>query len=202
MRMLIISSLIMLTVLSSCTSSQSRLAINDYFGIRMAEEDGPNFEIVSYSAEDGVKYHSSIMMNPNLFAWAEISGKKVHIKVVNNLEQEIPSSWVGDEFTVETEDGKIFRLDKGQNTNYPASGVIMPNTEMEFFLKFPAKFWDTIGARNQRSHEDSYLEEFWTGMDTNTNALSRKKIKMISITLGSRYHIILKRVPEKVIAKN
>ncbi len=199
MRMLIISCLIMLTVFSSCTSSQSRLAINDYFGIRMAEEDEPNFKIVSYSGEDGIKYHSSIMMNPNLFAWAEISGKKIRVKIVNNLEQEIPSSWVGDEFAVQTDDGKEFMLNKGRNTEYPSNGVILPKTEMEYFLELPAKFWETIGARNQQSHTADYLEDFWTGLDTNT--ISRKKIKMITITLGTKYQIILKRVPEKAAAK-
>jgi len=193
MKLLVILSMIMLTVFSSCTTGPPRLAINDYFGIRMAEADAPNFKIVSYTAEDGIKYHSSIMMNPNLFAWAEISGKQIHVKIVNNLEQEIPSSFVGDQFTVFTDDGKKFHLNKGRNTDYPTNGIIAPGNEAEYFLQIPAKFWETIGARGQRTYEESYLEDFWTGMDTNT--LSRKKIEMMTITLGTKYQIVLKRVP-------
>ena len=185
---------LLVLILAACQAT-SKLAINDYFGIAMPADEQRYFQIVSYSEKDGISYRNSADMNPNIYAWAEVLGKDIQIKIVNNSEERITSSYVADQFSISTRDGKEYILYKGRNTDYPVHGFITSHTSKEYFLRIPSKFWETIGMENPDSHSAEYLEDFWTGM--NTNQTKGKVIKTITINLGGQITIVLKPVPGK-----
>jgi len=175
-----------------CDSS-AKLALNDFFGIQMPLEEQKYFKIISYNEAQGIRYQSSPDMNPNIFAWAEIEGRTIQIKINNNSRQALRSDYLNDRFTLTTADGQKFILDKGRQAAYPVNKFIEPRRQATYRFALPAHFWDTVGMRNQQSQTAEYLEEFWTGMDT--DHISRKLIKQIAVTLGGVRHIIMKPVP-------
>ena len=61
--------LILFLLFYSCGSLDP---VNDYFGIKMNPEEEESFRIVSYNEEKGIKYQSSMSMDSDVNAWAEI----------------------------------------------------------------------------------------------------------------------------------
>jgi hypothetical protein len=178
-----------LALLSSCSPT----IINDFFGIELNPEQEKDFQIVSYSAKDGVKYSSNPQMNPMVYAFAELQVNSVLIKIVNMDTIPIQLNYYIDEYILHSTKNETYKLLKGYQDKYSDIKSIGFNESIELDLKLPSIFWETIGMKNPQSHLEDYTEEFWTG-ENRTN-FAKDEIKYIEVILGNKTVIILKPIP-------
>ncbi len=174
----------------SCSSSST---VNDFFGIKMDIPDTALFKIESYSEADGIKYYSSPLMDPKISAWGEITPNMIQFHISNNSPYAIKSSHGMDQYSIETNEGKVYILDKGKFFGYPMKGSIQPNASATLWLELPTDFHETIGMTKPDGDAENYTFDFWKGM--NKTNIAKDNIKLITIKLGGETTIILKPVP-------
>ncbi len=185
---------ITLLIFTSCVPSNP---VNDFFGIEMHPLDEQGFEIVNYTIEEGINYKSSIMMNPNLFAWAEISLNEVKIIIQNKTEKAIPLNYNIDEYVIVT-DEKSYYLSKGERSKYTSKRKIKPNSTFEIGLLMPENYLQTIAATNNYTDQSKMFKNFirdYSKAGTKLNIV-KENIKYILIKFGHSATIVLKAVPE------
>jgi hypothetical protein len=169
--------------------------MDDYFGIKMDKNEADLFKIVSYSKDKGASYQSTMNMNPNIYAYAELDVKYVRLKVVNNSDSAIPVNYNIDEFKLIKNNGESFILNKGDRETYPSIRNIGINSAVEIMLDFPSNFWQLIGTKDSFSSDPNYTEDFWKG--ENSLVFLKENIKYITARFGKEYLILLKPIPEK-----
>ena len=160
----------------------------------MAPEDQKKFKILTYSEKDGASYQGNFKMEPNIYAYAELTIKGVKIKVVNDTEKPVATNFNSDQFMLHTKNNKDYVLKKGNVTSYPSRKFIKPFSPIEFDLQLPSDFWDTVGMKDHNTLDANYRNEFWTGL--NQLRLLKEDINFISVSLGGETTIILKPVPD------
>jgi len=180
--------LVQIFILASCNPK----TMDDFFGIQMDPKYIDNFEIISYTIQEGAKYKSNALMNPLVYAYAEVGPNTVHIKIVNSDSSPLKVNFNIDEFYLYLEKDK-FVLSKGDRDNYPDKVEINKNESVEFILELPSNFLSTTGMKNPQSHSADYTFEIWKGQ--NTLNIIKEKIKFIEVNLGTDITIILKPIP-------
>ena len=180
--------LLQIIILTSCNPK----TMDDFFGIQMDPQYIDNFEIVSYSELEGAKYKSNALMNPLVYAYAEMGPNTVHIKIVNSDSSPLKINFNFDEFYLHLDEEK-FVLSKGDRENYPDKREIKTNESIEFILELPSNFLSTTGMKNPQSHSADYTFEIWKGQ--NTLNIIKEKIKFIEVKLGTNVTVILKPIP-------
>lgn len=178
-------------IIIACSGSK---ALNDFFGIKMDENDADEFNIASYTEAGGAKYYSNSRMNPQLYGWAEFDMKDIRIKVVNYTNEKVSYSYNYDNFIILTTDDESYVLIKGDRWNYPSGENINPNQSIEFILEMPANFWKNIGIMNVDENSRHFFKEFWSG--ENSVQTVKSTIKYIKVELGAQTTLILKPLPE------
>ncbi len=172
----------------------SRLApVNDFFGVKMPVNEADKFKIISYSEEDGATYQGSLKMDTDIYGYAEVRGKMLQLKIINESEETITSNFITDQTIVFTKDNKKYLLNKGEPTSYPNQSI-KPNSSKEIMLQFPNDFWKTVGMTDANSYDADYRDEFWTGL--NQIDLVKNNIEKIKVLLGGKITIILKPIVE------
>ncbi len=187
-----VSGMILLSLLFSqlFTFCAHTILINDFFGIEMNPKDQSFFEIKKYSVKNGVGYTSSPDMNPAVYCWAEIQGKTIQFKVVNQSDKPIRTSWIKDRSYIVLKNGKQFVLKNLDRDAYSEAGTIKPGETKNYVLNIPNKFWESFGLYRSSKRP---VEEFWIGEDQ--ISIAKKDIARIVFTLGGKTTIILKEVP-------
>ena len=180
--------LLQIIILTSCNPK----TMDDFFGIQMDPQYIDYFEIISYSELEGAKYKSNALMNPLVYAYAEMGPNTVHIKIVNTDSSPLKINFNIDEFYLHLEKEK-FVLSKGDRENYPDKRKIKTNESIEFILELPSNFLSTTGMKNPQSHSQDYTFDIWKGQ--NTLNIIKEKIKFIEVKLGTNVTIILKPIP-------
>jgi len=180
--------LVIILLFTSCGASNP---VNDFFGIKMHPLDEESFKIVGYSVKDGISYKNSIMMDPNLSAWAEITVNDVKLIVQNKTNKDIPLNFNVDEYIIITNE-KEYILEKGDRIKYDSKRKIKSNSSFEITLGLPVDYWKTSGG----SVSTSYMLKEYSKVGTNLNVV-KKNIKYILIKFGHSATIVLKAVPEK-----
>ena len=171
-----------------------RLApLNDFFGVKMPVNEADKFKIISYSEEDGATYQGSLKMDTDIYGYAEVRGKMLQLKIINESEETIISNFITDQTVVFTKDNKKYLLNKGEPTSYPNQSI-KPNSSKEIMLEFPYDFWKTVGMTDPNSYDADYRDEFWTGL--NQIDLVKNNIEKIKVLLGGKITIILKPIVE------
>lgn len=172
------------------------MLINDFFGIQMSPKERAAFKIVSYNKENGVSYASTVNMNPEIYAWAELAGKEIQFKVVNGSSTPVSSNYLEDQFSITLNGGQTIVINKGRSIDYPVKDYIKPKSEANFTFVIPEKFWETIGMTHPQSTNESYTKEFWAGL--NTINTQKENIDHLNILLGGKITIVLKLVPHSI----
>ncbi len=171
----------------------SPATVDDFFGIAMKPENAGNFQIVSYSAQEGVKYRSSPEMNPSIYAYAEFQENSLLIKITNMDTYPLELSFDRDEFIIRTTKDEEYKLLKGDPFKYASAGNISPKKSVELTLELPSNFWATIGMKNPQAQTAAYTEDFWKG--ENSLNLAREEVDNITLTLGGSTVLVLKPIP-------
>ncbi len=171
----------------------SPATVDDFFGIAMKPENAEQFQIVSYSAQEGVKYRSSPEMNPSIYAYAEFRENYLLIKITNMDTYPLQLSFDRDEYIIRTTKDEEYRLLKGDPFKYASAGNISPKKSVELNLELPTNFWSTIGMKNPQSQNAAYTEDFWKG--ENSLNLAREEVDHITMTLGGNTVLVLKPIP-------
>jgi len=177
-----------------CSSRTAKM--NDFFGVQMDPEEASKFKIISYSPEKGASYHGTLRMESRLYAYAELFGQTLAIRVVNETEKPVATNYNSDNFILHTNDNQSYVLRKGKFTDYPAGSVIKPNASREYKLILPSNFWQTVGMRDPQTHDAKYHDEFWTGL--NQMNFLKKNIQRIEVVLAGKTTLILKPILETV----
>jgi len=185
---------ITLLIFNSCVPSNP---VNDFFGIEMHPLDEKSFEIVNYTVDDGINYKSSIMMNPNLFAWAEVGLNDVKVIIQNKTDKAIPLNYNIDEYVIVT-DEQSYYLSKGERAKYSSKRKIKPNSKFEIALVMPENYLQTIAATNNYTDQTKMFKNFirdYSKAGAKLNIV-KENIKYILIKFGHSATIVLKAVPE------
>ncbi len=159
----------------------------------MNPEEENKFKIMSYDPKSGASYHGTTTMNSDVYAYAELKGNQIIIKVVNESNKVIFTNYNTDQFLLLKNENQSFILNKGKITDYPTKSQIEPKSSNEYFLTLPSDFWKTVGMKDANAEDADYHDEFWTGL--NQIQLAKKDIKLIQILLGGETTLILKPVP-------
>ncbi len=175
--------------LLSCSSTNP---INDFFGIQMNPEEENNFKIVSYNEIEGIKYQSSLSMDSDVLAWAEINPESIIIKIVNNSPREIPLNYFADSFVLITDQNE-YKLNKGKQQDYFSSNKILPGMDDEQLFKLPSDFAQDFVKREGAILNKDIMGDFsknWSQYSILKDNLKYILIKLTDVIL------VLKRVPE------
>ncbi|MEE9430311.1 MAG: hypothetical protein V3V16_04675 [Melioribacteraceae bacterium] len=185
----------LILVITSCGTSNP---VNDFFGIKMHPLDEQSFEIVGYSVKDGISYKNSIMMEPKLSAWAEVSINDVKIIIENKTDKEIPLNYNVDDYVIVT-DEKEYRLEKGDRIKYTSRRKIKPNSKLELSLGLPTNLMQSLTASNNYTDTDRMFNSVVRDYNKAGTKLdiAKENIKYILIKFGHSATIVLKAVPEK-----
>ena len=183
-------SIIPLLFLTHCTSSS---AINDFFGIKMNPAEIDYFRIVAYTESSGISYQSTANMEPNVFAWANIEGGILRLRLINNSQESIKLNFDSDQYIIVSNDNKEIVCLNENIISYNNRSPIQPNNSVELLLELPQNYWETIGMKNTQSSNENYTTDVWKGQ--NTIVVEKEKIKYIKIILGFSETLILKPVP-------
>ena len=123
--------LVQIFIMMSCNPK----TMDDFFGIQMDPQYIDNFEIISYSEFEGAKYKSNALMNPLVYAYAEMGPNTVHIKIINTDSSPLKINFNIDEFYLHLEKEK-YVLSKGDRENYPDKREIkIKHNEIELLSK-------------------------------------------------------------------
>ncbi len=182
--------LIPLLFLTNCSSSS---AINDFFGIKMNPAEVNYFRIVAYTESSGISYQSTANMDPNVFAWANIEGGVLRLKLINNSQNPIKLNYDSDQYIIVSNNNKEITCLNGNIISYNNYSPIQPNNSVELLLELPQNYWETVGMKNIQSANENYTTDVWKGQ--NTIVVDKEKVKLIKIILGFSETIILKPVP-------
>ena len=169
--------------------------MNDFFGIKMDLTDVNRFKIQSYSKEYGATYNGTANMKPQIYAYAELIGNQIIIKIVNDSDKPLVSSYGTDQFILHTKENKEFLLKKGKITSYPGDGRINPSSSNEYLLELPSDYWRTVGMTEPNAGDAEYHGKFWTGL--NQIKLLKEDIKFVEVKLGEETIIVLKPLPKE-----
>lgn len=182
--------IIPLVFLTQCASNS---AINDFFGIKMNQADIDYFRIVAYTESSGISYQSTSTMDPNVFAWANIEGGILRIKLINNSQSPILLNYDSDQYIIVSQDNNEIICLNGNLITYNNYSPILPNNSVELLLELPQNYWETIGMKNVQAANENYTADVWKGL--NTIVVDKEKIKYIKIILNFSETIMLKPVP-------
>ena len=179
---------LLLNLFNGCSSSS---AINDFFGIEMPPSEAEYFRIVGYTEFSGISYQNTRNMNPNLYAWAEIEGTFVRLKITNSSEESLEINYVEDQFLLVEKEGDEFILSKGDMLEYNSHNPIVPRGSMEILLELPKDYVDALYSdRNNDFTNDMTREQNMVFYD-------KERIRNLQIKLGYTRTIILKPVVEQ-----
>lgn len=169
------------------------VTVDDFFGIAMKPENAEAFQIVSYSAAEGVQYRSSPEMNTAIYAYAEFRENYLLIKITNMDTYPLQLSFDRDEYVIKTTENEEYKLLKGDPFKYASVGNISPKKSVELNLELPSNFWATVGMKNPQAQTAAYTEDFWKG--ENSLNLAREEVDNITLTLGGNTILLLKPIP-------
>ncbi|MCB9209724.1 MAG: hypothetical protein H6610_05415 [Ignavibacteriales bacterium] len=176
-------------LLFGCGSSSN---LNDFFGIQMNPTEENNFKIVSYNDTEGIKYQSSVNMNPNINAWAEIGVEKIYFKITNNSNLTIPLNYDSDNFVIITNE-KEYYINKGNRYEYFYGNKIDPNSYDEIALKIPSDFSQDFVKREGAMLQKDIMGDVSKNWSPNT--ILKENVKYILLKFENIV-IVLKKVPE------
>ena len=166
--------------------------VNDYFGIKMNPDEEENFRIVSYNEEQGIKYQSSLSMDSDINAWAELGVEAITFKVVNNSEQDLPLDYHNDKFIIITNENE-FEMYKGPRIDYFYGTKISPGSNAEITLKMPSEFAQDFEKRKGALLQKDIMGDI--SKNWSQNKIIKDNIVYIIIKLSDSV-IVLKQVPE------
>lgn len=173
--------------LSACSSS---LAINDFFGIEMPPSEVNYFKIVGYTESSGISYQSTGNMNPDLYAWANLEGTNIRIRITNNSNEPVEINCNKDQYLLEETDGKEIILDKGNPLDYENLNPLTPQSSIEFILELPKESLKSLNIDQNAKYLNDMAREH------NTSFYDITRIKNLQVKLGYTKMIILKPVTE------
>lgn len=174
---------------TNCTATT---AVDDFFGIKMNPSEINYFRIVAYTESSGISYQSTANMDPNIFAWANIEGNYIRIKLVNNSAIPLTLNYDRDQYILINNENQEMLCLNGNIITYSNLSPVQPNNSIELLLEFPQDYWSTIGIKNTQSSNSNYTHDVWKGQ--NTIVVEKESIKYIKIILGFTTTIILKPV--------
>jgi hypothetical protein len=168
-RIKLISLLLLGLILTGCATVNPKY----YYGISMnSVQDAKDFKIISGHKEEVKYYKNDRTMNPDIYAWAEVSNWTFFIiSVTNNTKKPIDTNYFSDDFELTDKDGRTFKLEKYDISFYPKANYINPGETLKFPVTNPFDY-----------------EKF------------KNETAMIVCTLGSLFNrvtIVLKPLPEE-----
>ena len=176
-----------LLFLSACSSS---LAINDFFGIEMPPSEVNYFKIVGYTESSGISYQSTRNMNPDLYAWANLEGTNIRIRITNNSNEPVEINCNKDQYLLIETDGKEIILDKGNLLDYENLNPLTPQSSIELILELPKESLKSLNVDQNAKFLNDMTREH------NASFYDIARIKNLQIKLGYTKTIILKPVTE------
>ncbi len=93
------------------------------------------FRIVAYTESSGISYQSTTNMDPNVFAWANIEGGILRVKLINNSQEPIRLNYDSDQYIIVSKDNKEIVCLNGNIITYNNRSPILANNSVELLLE-------------------------------------------------------------------